>query len=176
MKTWLRRLRGALSLTVLGAFAGAVIGAAWELVSTLLGGGPISLDALVFWTPLGATVGGASGLGFSVLVSVLGAKATLEGLSIWKAGLWGGVAGAAASCLGIYSATGARFTVLQDGLPFILACSGMGVALGGGVIRLAQTATNREFNPADRRQDLISDGTDEDGSWGSDDPRRSNDP
>ena len=121
MNPWLRRLRGALTLGFLGSFAGALVGAVWELVSTLLGGAPINLEVLVFWTLLGATVGGASGLGFSVLVSTLGAKATLQELSVRKAGLWGGVAGAATSCLATYSLTGA----LTDALPFIAFCTGV---------------------------------------------------
>lgn len=150
MNAWIRRLRGALSLGFLGSLAGALVGAAWELVSTLFGGAPIHLASLSFWTLLGATVGGASGLGFSVLVGTLGAKMTLQRLSVRKAGLWGGMAGAAASCLATYSLTGG----LVDALPFIASCTVAGAAVGGGFVRLGQAAVAKELDPANRRKDL----------------------
>ena len=154
MNAWVRRLRGALSLGVLGSLAGALVGAAWEVVSTLLSGAPILLESLSFWTLLGATVGGASGLGFSVLVGTLGAKMTLQRLSVRKAGLWGGVAGAGASCLATYSLTGG----LADALPFIAFCTVAGVAVGGGLVRLGQAAAAKELDPAKGREDLLGDG------------------
>jgi hypothetical protein len=158
MGPWIRQLRGALSLGFLGSLAGAAVAAVWELVSSLLGGVPINLEALVFWTLLGATVGGASGLGFSALVSILGAKATLRGLSVPKAGLWGGAAGVIASCLATYSLTG----TLADALPFIAFCTAVGAAVGGGFVRVAQVAAARELDRAPRPQDLISDGGNQD--------------
>ena len=69
MNPLLRRLRGGLSLASLGATAGALVGAVWELVSTLLGGVAINLEPLLFWTLVGAAIGGVTGLGFSALVS-----------------------------------------------------------------------------------------------------------
>jgi hypothetical protein len=158
MNPWLRRLRGALSLGFLGSFAGALVGGVWELVSTLLGGAPINLEALVFWTLLGASVGGASGLGFSALVSTLGAKATLQGLSVQEAGLWGGMAGVIVSCVATYSLTGA----LLDALPFIAFCTGVGVVVGGGFVRVAQAAAARELGPAKEPQDLFIDAGNQD--------------
>ena len=162
MKTRLRRLRGALSLGFLGSFAGAVIAAVWEVASTLLGGGSINPESVVFWTLLGASVGGASGLGFSALVTTLGANTTLQGLSVGKAGLWGGVAGAVASSLVSYSLTGALLPALQGALPFIAFCTGVGVAIGGGVVRIAQASVVREVSSAGGHQDLIGDGRNED--------------
>lgn len=162
MKTWLRRLRGALSLGVLGSFAGALIGAGWEIVSTLLAGAPVNVEILIFFTLFGATVGGASGLGFSVLVGSLGARTTLDGLSTRKAGLWGGVAGAAAACLAGYWGTGALLPFLQQALPIVVVCSGIGAALGSGVVRVAQAAAAEELGPGGGRRNLIGDGRDED--------------
>ena len=162
MNPWVRRLRGALSLGFLGSFAGAVFGGAWELISTLLGGAPINLEGLVYWTLLGGSVGGASTLGFSVLVSALGSRGTVQGLSIRKAGLWGGVAGALGASLATYSLTGPFLPALQDSLPFVVFCSGVGVAVGGGLVRLAQAAASRELGPANAGQDRIHDCRDED--------------
>lgn len=158
MKTWIRRLRGALSLGFLGSLVGAALGTAWGLVSMLVAGVPIILGVVLFYTLLGTTVGAAAGLGFSALVGTLGARSSLQGLSIWKVGVWGGLAGAVAACLGVVSATGSLLPFLLEGLPFIVASSGIGAALGSGIIRLARAGASGEVGPGSGQRSRIGGG------------------
>ena len=144
MRRWLVRLRGVLGLSAIGGGAGAILGAAWAVVSSLMTSGTVIgvsvVSGAILWGVFGAFAGG----GFGVLLATLGSRHSLEDIAIWRAGLWGASAGAAVPVVTMSLLNGA-FPPVMAMLPFLGFCAGLGGLLGSGLVAIAKRAPTEQL-------------------------------
>ena len=142
MKTWLRRLRGVISigaiwgfaLSVLGLAIGAVVSMIWHeiLPSTVVK----YVASVALWYGVGGFVFGS---GFAVVLTIMDGRKTFEQLTPGRAALWGALAG-----VGLTIVVGLVATEL--GIPptgFVAAicmCGAVAAGLGAGTVSLARRA------------------------------------
>jgi hypothetical protein len=155
MNRWMARLRGVLGLSVIGGGVGAIFGSVWAVVSQLMTFGTVFgfsfLSGALVWGVFGALAGGS----FGVLLATLGARRSLDEIAIWRAGLWGGAAGAVVPIAVMAVANGALPPILGM-LPFLGFCGGLGAILGSGLVAVAKYAPSEELSAASGRRRLDS--------------------
>ncbi len=95
MKNWSRRLKGLVTLGVIGAGFWAAAGVVVELVVALVTGTPTSLQFIAFTAGLFATFGAISAGGFAAVLTLTKQGKSLVELSAAGAGLVGAAIGAA---------------------------------------------------------------------------------
>lgn len=118
MKTWLRRIRGAIGMGVTWALGWALFGLMIGVSSRLLPGLPWDAFFEVFDAPLPALAvpGFVGGVLFSVVLGIAGRRRTFDELSLPRFALWGAAGGlllslvpAAMVGVGLASLEGGRF-------------------------------------------------------------------
>lgn len=138
MKAFFRKLRGLFGLSVLGAGAGGIFGAAWGLLELLLlspGLRPPFLFYMIGW----GVVGAMATAGFGLLLATTSGRRRLEDVSPWRARLLGGIAGAAGPVLLNLLVPA---IVFPAGIGLLIAAVGgaVGAGLASALIAVAKTA------------------------------------
>lgn len=141
MRRWMRKMRGILGLTTVGAVGGAVFGALWSLGAAAVGGfyfgGP-------GWTvALFSGFGAFSSGGMALLLAGRDEGTDIEDLSPWRVAAYGALAGALAPVGLVLAVTGGLWT---PGLGIVVGISSaLGGLLGGGVMAAARRARRGEL-------------------------------
>ncbi len=92
MKSWLRRIRGAVGMGLTWAFTGALVGAGIELIHNIW---PNPLGSAVdIWPAMLAYPGFVGGVVFSVVLGIAARRRRFDELSLPQFALWGAVGGA----------------------------------------------------------------------------------
>jgi len=131
MRTFLRKVRGALGIALTWGAAWALIGAALSLITGVVD--PDSIDAGEGPVRIGAifgVVGAMSGLAFGLVMAFTERRRSLDELSIGRAALWG-VVGAAALPL---------LTTMNNSI-LIIACP-LGAAFAAASVALARRSAD----------------------------------
>ena len=148
MRTWVRRLRGALGIGTLWGLGGAVVGALGGAVGALLAGLPLGYLVPVFSIYVGATTF-LLGAGFSLALAVNEVRGTLGDPSSRRFAGLGALAGAALPFAWTLFPVGELLTDLTalplgQFLAILLGasatCAAIGSALAAGTLSIAQRA------------------------------------
>lgn len=146
MKRWVAKLRGLFGLSVVGAAAGGLFGALWEIGSTWLGLGGLSFGSLGWSAALWAGFGAFAAGGLGVFLAAVSAKSTLEELSAWRAGAGGAVLGSVAPLVLVFAVTGG---FAAPAIGYVAGLSGLfGGLLGAGLVVTAKRAHAAELRGA----------------------------
>lgn len=150
MHRFVRRLRGLLGISAIGGGVGVLFGAAWMVVASLWSiGAVLGTDVMlgaIFWGIFGTLIGG----GFGILLTALGSRRTVEEIGVWRAGMWGAVAGCVVP-LGLMTLFAGGLPPALVILPALVFCAGFGGLLGSGLVAMAKRAPPGEIVPgADR--------------------------
>lgn len=155
MERWVGKLRGLFGLSAVGAAAGGLFGALWEIGSTWLGLGGLSFGSLGWSAALWAGFGAFAAGGVGVFLAAVGSKRTLEELSVWRAGIGGAVLGSVAPLAMVFAVTGGFWA---PSIGYVAGLSGLfGGLLGGGLVLTAKRAHAAELRSS-REPDLLSHG------------------
>lgn len=130
MRTWLRRLRGALALGVLWGVVWAI---AMAITVTIIGFvDPASVDpgeGPLRAAMIGGVFGVLAGSLFALVFAVAERRRSIADLSVWRAAIWGMIAAAAMPLL----------TVIDNRL-LLIVCP-IGGAIAAGTVALAKRET-----------------------------------
>lgn len=147
MRSWLRKLKGALGLGSIWGLLGTAVGTVAAVAVTVLGGTPLLTSWLTWALPLGF-VSFVLGTGFGGMLGLLERHRTLDELSFRRVAAWGTVVGAAFPVAAYLVALGMglpwtdlSFVEVLRGLG--AACSGYGIVtagLAGGTVWAARRA------------------------------------
>jgi hypothetical protein len=132
----LRRLRGILGTTALGAVAWAAVG---FLVGTALRlhlvfgaeahlGPNDPFGVIATLTILGATVGAINGFAFGVLIGTIERGRSVAGLRAWRVAAWAAIA----------NGIGLHFFLFQSTPLLVVVGAGLGALTSAGLLRLAR--------------------------------------
>lgn len=145
MRSWVRRLRGVLSIGTLWSAAGLTFGAVAGLVASVIGGVPLS-TAVLEWGVGSAAIGLILGTSFATALTVLEGRGTLAELTLKRAAACGALAGLAVplAALGVLLVAGGPplsfGTVLPVFLSATLSYGLLGAGLAAGTVAVAQRA------------------------------------
>jgi len=140
MKTWLRKLRGVVSIgaiwgfafSVLGFAIGAVVSVIWPEIL------PFTVVKYVANLVLFYGVGGfVFGSGFAVVLTIMDGRKTFEELTLGRAALWGALAGVGSAFAVGLVATGLGIP-LTGFVASICSCGAVAAGLGAGTVSLAR--------------------------------------
>lgn len=138
MAGWLKRLKGIAGLSALGGAAGAVFGSMWWFATSVLGLGGVVFGHLGWTALLWAGFGAFAAGGASFLLTMLGARLTLEELSPWRMAAFGAVMGFLAPPAYMFAMTGVFWGPV---LSVVSTISGvLGGALGASLVVAAKRA------------------------------------
>ena len=157
MKVFFRKLRGLLGLTVLGAGAGGIFGAAWGLLELLLlspGLRPPFPLYMVGW----GVVGAMATAGFGLLLTTTSGRHRLEDVSPWRARILGGIAGAAGPILLNLLVPA---IVFPAGIGLLVAAVGgaVGAGMASALLAVAKTAPATAELVAEPEESLLGSGS-----------------
>jgi hypothetical protein len=152
MKSWLRRIRGAVGMGLTWAFTGALVGAGIELIHNIW---PNPLGSAVdIWPAVLAYPGFVGGVVFSVVLGIAARRRRFDELSLPQFALWGAVGGA---LLSLVPAALVALGLATPNVPVwqitaaLLGPFAVGSALAAsGSLALARMAERRELSNADR--------------------------
>ena len=154
MKSWLRRLRGAIGMGVTWAAAWAVFGLLIGVTSVLLPGLPWwdrFFDVFDAPLPALAVPGFIGGAIFSIVLGVAGRRRRFDELSLPRFAAWGAVGGmllgllpAAMVAVGLASTEGSDATVWQTTAAIVGPLTILCAASAAGTLWLARRAQRRE--------------------------------
>ena len=140
MKSWLRRIRGALGLGLSWGITGFLAGTVLELLHNLWPN-PVG-GAFDLWPMALAGPGLLAGRAFSVVLGIAGRRYRFDELSVPRVAAWGAIGGALVSLipaamvgLGLASA---NVPLLEITLGILLPFSVGGAVAAAGTLRLAQ--------------------------------------
>ena len=151
MKSWLRRIRGAIGMGLIWAVGWALAGLLIGACSVLLPGLPWDVLFRIFDAPLPALAipGFVGGVAFSAVIGIAGRQRRFDELSLPRFGAWGAVGGlllssvpAAMTVVGLATPNASLWliTALISG-PFAL----LGAASATASLALARTSEDRDL-------------------------------
>lgn len=147
MSDWGRKIRGLLSLSVIGGGLGALFGAARVGLMAVFGVGAVTPDLLVATMALYGTFAALATGGVGTVLALTGARSSVQELSVWKAAALGAAVGGGAALVvllttyttGVYPIATLASIALRFGV--------VGGVVGGGVIAAAKRADSRALEP-----------------------------
>ena len=134
MRKWLKRIRGALGMGLIGAAAWFGVGA---LIGLVGGVGPVALA--ISWAQIGF-VGGAI---FSTVLGITEGRRRFDEMSLWRPATWGAVGGLSVQMVMWLSSPWAA--TLGDFLSFSIPLALLGAGSSAGSLALARRADDREL-------------------------------
>ena len=140
MKTWLRRIRGAVGMGLIWALV-------WAPVAVLIGTRIVDPDDSMdeMWWMIGALPGFLSGVVFSAVLGIAAGRRRLNELSVARVGGWGAVAGLLIGILPfVLGDTGGRPWLLLAAV-VITSITLLSAVSAAGSLALAQRAQRREL-------------------------------
>ena len=141
MKTWLRKLRGVVSIGAIWGIACSVLGFALGAIGSMIGG--ISMLSVVSLSLQHGVLGFVLGSGFAGVLTIFDGRKTFEELTPGRAALWGALIGGVASpIVGGLITSGLGIAYISLDLIVAVACT-YGVATAGlaaGTVSLARRA------------------------------------
>ena len=147
IEKWFRRLRGIVGIGALWGVAGAVFGAVVAGVESVFLAEPIFVSMFDLASTLGF-FGFLTGSGFAAVLTALEGRRTIGELSVARAALWGGVAGAALPAVALLIQRGGPglITIISDPQhSFLMASLLSGVipaAMASGTVFLARRSSS----------------------------------
>jgi hypothetical protein len=142
VKTWLRRLRGAVGIGAIWGCALSVLGSAIAIVASIIWHAiPPSLvvtyvvNAALWYGVEGFVLGS----GFAVVLTIIDGRKTFEELTPGRAALWGALAGVGLTIVAGLVGNGLSIP-LTGFLAAICMCGAVAAGLGAGTVALARRA------------------------------------
>ncbi len=150
MKTFLRKLRGILSIGTIWGLVFSGLGAGLNLVLGLIWRDilPVSVFELVVNRAISYGISGfILGSGFAGVIAIMHGRKTFEDLTVWRGALWGALSGLGVSTIFVVASIGtiSRLGIpLVNLLPVVIMYNGIKIAvttgLGAGTVAVAKRA------------------------------------
>lgn len=138
MRTWLRRLRGLFGMGTIGALAGAIFGIGMAILERIGPAGSFTFS-MGFFATLYGVIGGATGVGFGLLLAGTSGRRRLEEVSRKRVGAVGAAAGLSVPLLVGITISGA-FPPAATAAVVASVGGVVGAAVGVGLLAVAKRA------------------------------------
>lgn len=139
MSSWARKVRGILGLSAVGGVIGGLYGAVRLGLMAIFGSGTFIMEGLLLGMATYATFAAIATGGVGLLLATAGSRLSLEELSPLRAGIVGGLLGAAAPVLFVL-ATWSGGVAAPALVSVALRFGVLGGILGGGLVAVAKRA------------------------------------
>lgn len=128
MKSWLRRVRGALGMGVAWAISGALVGGLIELIDNVLPGVFPWISRVDMWPQTLVIPGFIGGVIFAVVLGIAAGRRRFGELSLSRFALWGAVTGLLLGALAMAIGAPAIFVGITTLFGTITACGSLALA------------------------------------------------